>query len=69
MGEAYAAIFWPDTWSLKGRTFVSSGFSIEGTLISASSVSHYGITTIMKKGGGNDDDNDSDSGDGDNKGD
>ena len=68
MDEASAAIFWPSP-GFKGRTFVSSGFSIEGTLISASSVSHYGITTIMKKGGGNDDDNDSDSGDGDNKGD
>ena len=38
VGEACMAIFWP-ALGFKGRTFVSSGFSIEGTWISASAVS------------------------------
>ena len=39
VGEACVATFWP-TPGFKGRTFVSLGFSTEGTLISASTVPH-----------------------------
>ena len=41
-GEACVAIFWPIR-GFKGRTFVSSGFSKGGTLISASAVTHYSV--------------------------
>ena len=37
MGDSCVAIFWP-TPGFKGRTFVSSGFSVEETLISVSTV-------------------------------
>ena len=39
MGEAYTAVFWP-TPGFEGRTSVNSGFSTEGTLLSASAVPH-----------------------------
>ena len=37
MGDSCVAIFWP-TPGFKGRTFVSSGFSVEETLISSSTI-------------------------------
>ena len=37
--KAQVAIFWP-TPGFSGRTFVSPGFSTEGTIISASTISH-----------------------------
>ena len=39
VGEACVAVFRP-TPGFKGRTFVTSGFPKEGTLISASAVPH-----------------------------
>ena len=42
VGKACVAIFWPAP-GFKGRTFVHSGFSTKGALISASVVPHCGI--------------------------
>ena len=41
--KACMAIFWPNS-GFKGRTFVSSGFSTEGLLISTSAVPHCKMT-------------------------